>query len=107
MALNVMLVFFRNYDSDQLHHLEKWYIVFSYGVPFIPCLSFIIIDHYGKQRIIGPATVSTNQTTHEKTMSNFSGRSGVGSALIANGCALRSSMYPSGMCLSGVCYRSY
>jgi hypothetical protein len=61
MALNVMLVFFRNYNSDQLRHLEKWYALFSYGVPFIPCLAFIIIDHYGKHRIIGPATVSTTK----------------------------------------------
>jgi hypothetical protein len=61
MALNVMLVFFRNYNSDQLRYLEKWYILFSYGVPFIPCLCFIIIDHYGKQRIIGPATVSADK----------------------------------------------
>jgi hypothetical protein len=40
-------------------------------------------------------------------VSNLSGRSGVGSALIANGCVLRSSTYLSGMCLMEVCYWLY
>jgi hypothetical protein len=58
MALNVLLVFFHGYDSRQLHHLEKWYFLFSYGVPAIPAITYIILDHHGPQRMIGPATVS-------------------------------------------------
>jgi hypothetical protein len=58
MALNVMLVFFRGYDSRQLRHLEKWYLIGSYGVPGLIALVYIILDHAGPKRIIGPATVS-------------------------------------------------
>lgn len=58
MALNVMLVFFHGYDSHQLRCLEKWYLLFAYGLPSIPALTYIFLDHYGPQRILGPATVS-------------------------------------------------
>lgn len=71
MALNVMLVFFRGYNSRQLRYLEKWYLLFSYGVPFIPALVFIFIDHYGKQRIIGPATVGLHRNS-QKSLADFS-----------------------------------
>lgn len=57
MALNVMLVFFRQYNSRQLRHLEKWYMLFAYGVPFIPALVYIIIEKATHRRIYGPATV--------------------------------------------------
>lgn len=57
MAANVFLVFFYGYDSQQLRHLEKWYILFAYGIPAIPALTYVILDHTG-HRIIGAATVS-------------------------------------------------
>lgn len=60
MATNVFLVFFYGYDSRQLHHLEKWYLMFAYGIPAIPPIAYIILDHTG-HRIIGPATVSSRQ----------------------------------------------
>ncbi|KAF1841632.1 family A G protein-coupled receptor-like protein [Cucurbitaria berberidis CBS 394.84] len=56
MALNVFLVFFYAYDSHQLRHLEKWYLLFAYGVPAIPALIYVILDHTG-HRILGPATL--------------------------------------------------
>ena len=58
MALNVMLVFFFKYSADQLPYLEKWYALFSYGLPAIPAITYIFMDHFGNQRIIGAATVS-------------------------------------------------
>jgi len=60
MAMNVMLVFFHGYDSRQLHGLEKWYLVFSYGVPGVTAIIYVILDHTlrSKSTIIGPATVS-------------------------------------------------
>lgn len=61
MATNVFLVFFHGYDSQQLRHLEKWYLLFAYGVPAIPALTYVILDHTGR-RIIGPATVSRFQS---------------------------------------------
>ncbi|KAF2192684.1 hypothetical protein K469DRAFT_553210 [Zopfia rhizophila CBS 207.26] len=57
MALNVMFVFFWNYSSQQLRHLEPWYLLFSYGVPFIPAIVYLMIDRVGKRRILGPATI--------------------------------------------------
>jgi hypothetical protein len=63
MALNVLLVFFHGYDSKKLYHLEKWYILFSYGVPAIPAITYIVLDHHGSQRMIGPATVSQSTGT--------------------------------------------
>ncbi|KAF2641665.1 hypothetical protein P280DRAFT_282059 [Massarina eburnea CBS 473.64] len=57
MALNVQLVFFRGYNSAQLRHLEKWYLLCAYGVPGIVALSYIFIDHFSDINIIGPATL--------------------------------------------------
>lgn len=56
MATNVLLVFFYGYGPQQLRHLEKWYLLTAYGIPAIPAISFVIVDHT-KQRIIGPATL--------------------------------------------------
>ncbi|KAF2000274.1 hypothetical protein P154DRAFT_205233 [Amniculicola lignicola CBS 123094] len=58
MALNVMLVFFRNYNSVQLRLLEKWYLLFAYGLPFIPAFAYLMNDVLGNRiRILGPATI--------------------------------------------------
>ncbi|KAF2747632.1 hypothetical protein M011DRAFT_494364 [Sporormia fimetaria CBS 119925] len=57
MALNVMLVFFHSYNSRSLRQLEKWYLLFSYGVPFIPALIYIIVEKATAKRIYGPATI--------------------------------------------------
>jgi len=61
MALNVMLVFFRGYDSRQLRHLEKFYLLGSYGIPGVIAIVYIILDHAGPTKIIGPATVSASR----------------------------------------------
>jgi hypothetical protein len=58
MALNVMLVFFHQYNSPKLRKLEKWYLLFSYGVPFITAFTYIVVEKATGQRIYGPATVS-------------------------------------------------
>jgi hypothetical protein len=56
MAMNVLLVFFYGYDAQQLRHLEKWYLIFGYGLPGIPALTYVILDHNGSH-IIGAATL--------------------------------------------------
>ena len=58
MATNVFLVFWRGYDAIQLRHLEKWYLLLAYGVPAIPPLVYVILDHVWAAPIMGPATVS-------------------------------------------------
>lgn len=57
MALNVMLVFFRQYNSSKLRKLEKWYLLFSYGIPFLIAFTYIVVEKATGQRIYGPATV--------------------------------------------------
>ncbi|KAH3950238.1 hypothetical protein HBH98_021900 [Parastagonospora nodorum] len=57
MATNVFLVFWRGYDAIQLRHLEKWYLLLAYGVPAIPPLVYVILDHVWKTPIMGPATL--------------------------------------------------
>lgn len=57
MAINVLLVFFYGYDSDRLHAKEIWYFVFAYGVPGLPAIAYIILDHTGNP-VIGTAAVS-------------------------------------------------
>ncbi|KAF1838756.1 G protein coupled receptor family protein [Decorospora gaudefroyi] len=56
MATNVFLVFFNGYDAQQLRHLEKWYFVFSYGLPGIPSIVYVILGRTGHQ-IMGSATL--------------------------------------------------
>ncbi|KAG9187702.1 hypothetical protein G6011_05573 [Alternaria panax] len=56
MATNVFLVFFYGYDAQQLHHLEKWYIACSYGIPAVPVLAYFIMGRTGHQ-VIGSATL--------------------------------------------------
>jgi hypothetical protein len=58
MATNVLLVFWRGYDATQLRHLEKWYMLLAYGVPAIPPIIYVILDHQREVPILGPATVS-------------------------------------------------
>jgi hypothetical protein len=58
MATNVLLVFWRGYDATQLRHLEKWYMLLAYGVPAIPPITYVILDHQREVPILGPATVS-------------------------------------------------
>jgi hypothetical protein len=58
MATNVFLVFWHGYDARQLRYLEKWYLLFAYGVPGIPPIVYIILNHSSHTRILGPATVS-------------------------------------------------
>ncbi|KAH7126961.1 G protein coupled receptor family protein [Dendryphion nanum] len=57
MALNVMMVFNSTCDIRRLRRLEKWYLLFSYGVPFVPCLAYIFLDRVAKRRILGGATI--------------------------------------------------
>jgi carboxypeptidase C (cathepsin A) len=57
MALNVMLVFFYQFNSHRLRKLEKYYLAFSYGTPFVPAMAYVIIDHHGRQQVLGGATV--------------------------------------------------
>ncbi|KAH7078815.1 hypothetical protein BKA63DRAFT_563484 [Paraphoma chrysanthemicola] len=57
MATNVLLVFWYGYDAQQLRRLEKWYLLFAYGIPMVPPIVYVILDHHSHTRILGPATL--------------------------------------------------
>jgi hypothetical protein len=57
MAINVFLVFWFGYNAQRLRYLEKWYLLFAYGLPAIPPIIYIILDHHSRTRVMGSATV--------------------------------------------------
>ena len=57
MACNVYLTFFRKYDAKQLRSLEWRYILFCYGVPFIPAFTFFFVRSESRGKIYGSAEV--------------------------------------------------
>lgn len=58
MAFNVYLTFFHKYDAAKLRHLEWKYMVFCYGLPFIPPFAYFFISSTSKGPVYGSATVS-------------------------------------------------
>jgi hypothetical protein len=58
MAFNVYLTFFQEYDAHQLRLLEPRYLLFCYGLPFIPALAFCFIRSDARGRVYGSAEVS-------------------------------------------------
>ena len=57
MACNVYLTFFRKYDAEQLRMLEWKYILFCYGVPFIPAFIFFFVRSESRGKVYGSAVV--------------------------------------------------
>lgn len=72
MACNVYLTFFHKYDSEQLRAIEWKYLIFCYGVPFIPALTYFFIKNEGLGRVYGSAIVSfpLAQLLHSTTSSH-------------------------------------
>jgi hypothetical protein len=57
MACNVYLTFFKQYDGASLRKLEWRYLIFCYGVPFVPAVIFLFIDTDSRGKIYGSANV--------------------------------------------------
>ncbi|KUL87490.1 hypothetical protein ZTR_04592 [Talaromyces verruculosus] len=57
MAFNVYLTFFHKYDAAKLRHLEWTYMVFCYGLPFIPPFAYFFISSSSKGPVYGSATL--------------------------------------------------
>ncbi|OBT90618.1 hypothetical protein VE02_00561 [Pseudogymnoascus sp. 03VT05] len=55
MAFNVYLTFFHRYSASQLRSLELKYLLFCYGVPFVPAIAFVFAGTEDKGRIFGSA----------------------------------------------------
>ncbi len=58
MAINVYLTFFRKYDAKQLRKLEWKYILFCYGIPFIPAFVYFFVNSPSRGKVYGSAVVS-------------------------------------------------
>lgn len=59
MACSVYLKFFHHYSTSQLRGLELKYLALCYGVPFVPAVIYLFVQHGAKGRIYGPANVRT------------------------------------------------
>ncbi|KAE8375907.1 hypothetical protein BDV26DRAFT_283095 [Aspergillus bertholletiae] len=55
MACNVYLTFFYKYNSDQLRRLEWKYILFCYGLPFIPAFAYFFVKTKARGKVYGYA----------------------------------------------------
>ncbi|KEZ43255.1 G-protein coupled receptor [Scedosporium apiospermum] len=57
MAINVYLTFYRRFDAPKLRKLELPYLLFNYGVPFVPAFVFIWVKDREGNRVYGNATL--------------------------------------------------
>ena len=57
MAINVYLVFFRGYSTDQLRNLDVKYLLLCYGLSFVPAIIFIFISTPNGGPIYGDAII--------------------------------------------------
>ena len=57
MAVNVYLVFFRNYTVKQLRRLDIRYLLCCYGASFIPAFIYVFVTTENRGRVYGPAIV--------------------------------------------------
>ncbi|KAL7795032.1 putative G-protein coupled receptor protein [Trichoderma ceciliae] len=57
MAFNVYLTFYHKYDARKLRRMEIPYLLFCYGIPFIPAFVYIFIRNKNGSRAYGNATL--------------------------------------------------
>lgn len=57
MAINVYLVFFKDYTVEKLKSLDVLYLLLSYGLSFVPALVFIFISTPSRGRMYGDALI--------------------------------------------------
>ncbi|KAF7114708.1 hypothetical protein CNMCM5793_009659 [Aspergillus hiratsukae] len=57
MAYNVYLAFFKHYDTRRLGMLEWKYVLFCYGVPFIPAFVYLFISSESRGKVYGDSVL--------------------------------------------------
>ncbi|MBE3049781.1 hypothetical protein IMZ48_46250 [Candidatus Bathyarchaeota archaeon] len=57
MAINVYLTFYWKFDAVKLRKMEIPYILFNYGVPFVPAFVYIFVKDDHGHRVYGDATL--------------------------------------------------
>ncbi|KAJ4113899.1 hypothetical protein NW768_011429 [Fusarium equiseti] len=55
MAVNVYLAFYHRFDAQRLRRMELPYLIFCYGIPFLPAFIFIFIKNGDGVRVYGSA----------------------------------------------------
>ena len=58
MAVNIYVVCFRNYITNQLKSLDHKYFIACYGLSLIPAITYLFINTKERGRIYGGAVVS-------------------------------------------------
>lgn len=58
MAINVYLIFFRNYSITRLRALDHKYLIVCYGASFVPSVVYLFISSPGRGKVYGNALVS-------------------------------------------------
>jgi hypothetical protein len=66
MACNVYLTFFYKYNSEQLRRLECKYLIFCYGLPFIPAFVYFFVKTKARGKVYGSAVVSVRLRRRKK-----------------------------------------
>ncbi|KAF4231733.1 hypothetical protein CNMCM6805_010322 [Aspergillus fumigatiaffinis] len=57
MAYNVYLAFFKHYDTRRLGMLEWKYVLFCYGVPFIPAFVYLFLSSESRGKVYGDSVL--------------------------------------------------
>ncbi|KAJ2902317.1 G-protein coupled receptor [Zalerion maritima] len=57
MAINVYLTFYWKFDAARLRKMEVSYLIFCYGIPFVPALTYVFINQAPNGRFYGDATL--------------------------------------------------
>ncbi|KAF7180002.1 hypothetical protein CNMCM7691_009055 [Aspergillus felis] len=58
MAYNVYLAFFKHYDTRRLGMIEWKYVLFCYGVPFIPAFVYLFISSASRGKVYGDSVIA-------------------------------------------------
>ncbi|KAI0881137.1 family A G protein-coupled receptor-like protein [Annulohypoxylon maeteangense] len=57
MAFNVYLTFYHKFDAARLRKMEIYYLLFCYGIPFVPALTYVFVRTEKAGRMYGNATL--------------------------------------------------
>lgn len=58
MACNVWLTIFKQFDATALRALEWRYLLFCYGIPFVPAFTYLFVSTKERGKLYGSANVS-------------------------------------------------
>jgi hypothetical protein len=57
MAINVYLTFYFKFDGRRLRKMELPYLLFCYGVPLVPAVTYLFLKNNQGEKVFGNATL--------------------------------------------------